>query len=117
MSLNNNISNWLEYQKTIIDSICTLKNETNRITQFHIDQHKGRWPPEDQILKIIEEAMEIKNAWKNNDVENEREEYIDLIMAVLTLLHLEEVTDEEIKIGVTKVLNKFVERGWLKPHV
>lgn len=106
--------NWIDYQKTIIKSINTLKNETRRVTEHHI-QKTGKWNPNLQLLHIIEEAMEIRKAWKNNDIENEREEYIDLIMSVMTLLHIEEVTDEEIKKGVTKVLNKFVERGWLKP--
>lgn len=113
MSHNKSL-NWLEYIKTITNSINTLKNETSRITDHHIKK-TGKWNPNLQILHIIEECMEIRKAWKNNDIENEREEYIDLLMSVMTLYHLEELTDAEVKNSVIRVLNKFVERGWLNP--
>ncbi len=108
------MSNWLEYIKTITLSINTLKNETRRITEHHI-QDTGKWNVNLQLLKIVEETIEIRQAWKNNDVQNEKEEYIDLLMSVMTLYHLEEFTDSEVKESVIRVLNKFVDRGWLKP--
>jgi len=107
-------ANWIEYQKTITNAINTIKNETRRITDFHVNK-VGKWNPNLQLLQIIEEVMEVRKDWKENNVEKEREEYVDILMAVMTLYHIEEVTDEEIKRAVTKVLNKYVERGWIKP--
>lgn len=80
----------------------------NRIEFKNIDLRKIS--KTEQVEKVIEELQEFWNAYNNKDRENLKEEFFDVMQAMLGLMHKEGITAEEVMEGYSKHIEKIKNR-------
>lgn len=67
-------------------------------------------PKEEQVEKVVEEFQEFWTAYNNKDRENLKEEFFDVMQAMLGLMHKEGITALEVMEGYSKHIEKIKNR-------
>ncbi len=67
-------------------------------------------PRQEQVEKVVEEFQEFWTAYNNKDRDNLKEEFFDVMQAMLGLMHKEGITALEVMEGYSKHLEKIKNR-------
>ena len=67
-------------------------------------------PKKEQVEKVLEEFQEFWTAYNNKDRENLKEEFFDVMQAMLGLMHKEGITALEVMEGYSKHIEKIKNR-------
>ena len=67
-------------------------------------------PKEEQVEKVVEEFQEFWTAYNNKDRDNLKEEFFDVMQAMLGLMHKEGITALEVMEGYSKHIEKIKKR-------
>lgn len=74
----------------------------------------GSWPVKDQYKHILEEVMEAFAEYQlGKSPDDEVEEDLDILMTVLTLLHIKGYSPMDKKFAIGRLQKKYHERGFL----
>lgn len=114
-----------EITKTVDDltnAIWSLIEFSNIVTKNAQAQREPKvWTFKDQMHKILEEIREYNFAVTSNQGDPKEhtrvkqiEEGLDVLLATITSYNVQKITREEVHEGITAIMNKFNERGWLE---
>ena len=67
-------------------------------------------PKEEQVEKVVEEFQEFWTAYNTKNRENLKEEFFDVMQAMLGLMHKEGITALEVMEGYSKHIEKIKKR-------
>ena len=72
----------------------------------------GDFSPKDQMYKVLDELVELEEAYQNNDRRETLKEAIDVIHATYTFLYLNDYNDNQISDAISDVVEKNRARGY-----
>lgn len=80
------------------------------------EKRDGPWSFERQFLHMYDEVTEVRQALRNIDMENFKEECCDVILTALTALHKVDVRPTEIQDAMESKLNEVEHRCGIKEY-
>ena len=108
------MSHYLDYWNDLTKKVIDLVELTRPVTTG-AENKFGQWGMKKQYDHINSEVLEAYVEYVQSDsADDEIDEDMDILMTVLTLPHKKNYTPADIKFSMSRLLKKFMQRGFIK---